>query len=206
LVTSSIWFAINYPTRSTVLQQKLTKHSIWAYEEEVRIVKVWQSLFETAEDYQGDPLRSFGDISKYVAPGYACQMINGLLIYHHPVKIKEVYLGVRNPLLVDDEGTVQNPLTDSMLVEKANQEKWRIRVLKMSRHSWGLEIEKASSDVLAIREKRKGLINSFEFSGQEASFLKNAIPKSIVSEKDRLELTNWSGQCHLKVNDKFIET
>ncbi len=184
----------------------LTKHSIWGYEEEVRIVKVWQSIFETAEDYQGDPLRSFYHISKDVAPRNVCQMISGLLIYYHPVKIKELYLGVRNPLLRDDEEIVQNPPTDLRLVEKANQEKWRIRVLTMSRHSWGLETRKVSSDVLAIREKSKGLINSFEFSGQEASFLKNTISKSVVTEKDKLELTNWSGQYHLKVNGKFVET
>lgn len=184
----------------------LTKHSSWVYEEEVRIVKVWQSLFETSENYQGDPLRAFHHLLTDVAPGHACQTVSGLLIYYHPVKIKEVYLGVRNPLLIGDEGEFSDRPTDSRLVEKADNEKWRIHALNMSRNSWELEPGIVTSSVLAIRKKSKGLINSFEFSGQEASFLKNMISRTVVSEEDKLELTNWGGQCYLKVNGKFIET
>lgn len=184
----------------------LTKHSSWVYEEEVRIVKVMQSILETAEDYQNDPLRSFYTLSKNVAPGYALEMVHGLLIYHHPVKIKEVYLGIRNPLLKSLEGEASNRPIDSQLVRKADDEKWRICALKMSRNSWELSSETIQPNVLAIKEKCIGLLNNFEFSGREAYFLKNTIPESTMTKNDKLEFSNWSGECHLQVNGNFIET
>ena len=92
------------------------------------------------------------------------------------------------------------------LTAKANTEKWKVFALKMSPSSWGLKATKAPTNILAVRKKSEGLVNSFEFSGKEASFLKNRIPGSMVSEEDKFELTNWDGRYHLKVNGKFIET
>ena len=184
----------------------LTKHSSWVYEEEVRVVKVLQSLFDTAEEYQNDPMRSFYHLSKDVAPGYSCQTVSGLLIYYHTAKIKEVYLGVRNPLLVGSKSEESDHTIDLRLEKKADDEKWRVRALKMSNNSWELKPEIVKSNVLAIGKKTIGLINSFEFSGQEAYFLKSTIPGSALAEGDKLEFTNWNGECHLKVNGNFIET
>jgi len=183
----------------------LTKHSIWVYEEEVRVVKVWQSIFKTAEEYQGDPLRSFYHISKDVAPGYSCQTVEGLMIYRHPVKIKEVYLGVRNPLLRHDNKENLGQRVNSDLVDRAEEENWQIKALRMSRSSWGLESIPRQSNVLGIREKSKGLINSFTFSGREATYMRDVLPQSEIRETDKFELTNWGGRCHLKVNGTFIE-
>lgn len=149
----------------------LTKYSSWVYEEEVRVVKVWQSLFETAADYQGDPFRNFYSISMDVAPSYSCQLVKGLLIYRYPVKIKEVYLGVRNPLLPNNIPGSSGQVIDSTLVDKANEEKWTLQSLNMSRNSWGLISNNSQYDVLNIREKNSGLINSIRFSGHEASYL-----------------------------------
>ena len=128
------------------------------------------------------------------------------LIYNYRVKIKEVYLGVRNPLVNNyrRNNLVHQPYTE--LIDRANEEKWKVYTLKMYPRSWGLKREKVSADVLAVRKKSGGLINSFEFSGKEASFLKSRIPGKAVSEDDKFELTNWNGQCHLKVNGEFIET
>lgn len=184
----------------------LTKHSIWFYEEEVRIVKAKHSFFETAEETQRDPLRSFDYLSKDVAPGYSCIVVNGLHIYNYQVKIKEVYLGIRNPLLNTSGRDNLAHQSNIGLVDKANEQKWKVYKLKMSPSSWGLKSVKAPSDILAIRKVSEGLINSFEFSGKEASFLKSRIPESAVSDEDRFELTNWDDRCHLKVNGKFIKT
>lgn len=181
----------------------LTKHSSWVYEEEVRVVKVWQSKLETAENYQDDPMRSFNFLSKEVAPGCMSEMVSGLLIYCHPAKIKEVYLGVRNPLLMNCEDGNPDHTLDSRLVEKADDEKWRVRKLTVSSNSWELKTEPVDSNVLLIRKKSSGLITCFEFSGREARFLKSAIPES-VRANDRLELTNWNGRCYLKRNGNFL--
>jgi hypothetical protein len=184
----------------------LTKHSIWVHEEEVRVVKVSSPGFETVESIQNDPLRSFYSLSKNVAPGYSCDMVDGLLIYNYRVKIKEVYLGVRNPLLnsYGRNTLIHQPHIE--LIDKANEEKWKVYALKMHPKSWGLKRERVPIDILAVRKKSEGLINSFEFSGKEAVFLKSRIPRKAVSEEDKFELTNWDGQCHLKVNGNFIET
>lgn len=184
----------------------LTKHSVWVYEEEVRVVKASHSFFETAEATQRDPLRGFYSLSKDVAPGYSCAMVNGLRIYNHRVRIVEVYLGIRNPLLIDSGLYPYSDQADTRLMKKAIGENWKVFALKMSPRSWELKSTKVPRNTLALRRRPEGLINSFEFSGNEATYLKNKIPASALSEEDRLELTNWDGRCHLKLNGKFIET
>ena len=56
----------------------LTKHAIWVYEEEVRVVKVSRPGYETVASMQNDPLRSFYSLSKDVAPSYCCEIVDGL--------------------------------------------------------------------------------------------------------------------------------
>jgi hypothetical protein len=180
----------------------LTKHSIWFYEEEVRIVKPSQ----TVEVSLSDPLRSWYPLTKDVTPDFACTIVNGLRMYTHQVRIKEVYLGIRNPLLNSGERDDQAYPQDNSLIDKAKEEKWKVYALKMLPRSWGLKRVKVPIDILANRNRSEGLINSFEFSGKEATFLKSKIPGKGVSEEDKFELTNWDGRCHLKVNGKYIET
>ena len=182
----------------------LTKHSSWVYEEEVRVVKVWQSLSESVENYQEDPLRRFYPLTKDVAPGYQANLVSGLLIYFNPVRIKEVYLGVRNPLIRSDYNTDVSDSKDLSLVEKASSEDWRVRTLKVTNASWDLKHEPAQPEVLSIRKKASGLLNSFEISGQEAKFLNNTFSTLNMADQDKLDYTNWNGQFHLKVNGKFV--
>jgi len=183
----------------------LTKHASWVYEEEVRVVKVPYSLFEETGNYQQDPKRHFYGLSKDVAPGYSCTTISGLSIFSYKTKIKEVYLGVRNPLLKMNlnEEYEQNGEYHNDIAEKSETEKWDIFSLSMARESWELEKSPIQNQVLRLKEKDRGLLNSFSFSGSEAEFLKCSLQSLNISEKDNFELTNWNGDSYLKVNGKF---
>lgn len=82
----------------------LKKHKVWSYEEEVRVVKLVDSLFEETHVFLSDPLRSYTILIKDIEgkPGCAMETQPGLKLFDkHPAKIKSVYFGVRNPLLVD---------------------------------------------------------------------------------------------------------
>jgi hypothetical protein len=70
----------------------LTKHASWVYEEEVRIVKIADSLFEETHVYQADPLRSYDSGGK---------LAYGLHLYKQEVPIVGVYLGAKNTLIPD---------------------------------------------------------------------------------------------------------
>lgn len=70
----------------------LTKHASWVYEEEVRIVKIADSLFEETHVFQADPLRSYDSGGK---------LPYGLHLYRREVPIVGVYLGAKNTLLHD---------------------------------------------------------------------------------------------------------
>lgn len=76
----------------------LTKHASWVYEEEVRVVKILDSLFQESAMYQSDERRSFYPLTKEVSPEISIETVPGLSIYNHKAPIKEVYLGVRNHL------------------------------------------------------------------------------------------------------------
>jgi hypothetical protein len=79
----------SYEEQALARRLFLTKHASWVYEEEVRIVKILDSLFEESWVYQADPLRQFE------SPDY---LPDGLYLYKQRVPIKEVYLGARNTL------------------------------------------------------------------------------------------------------------
>ncbi|EOW1339335.1 DUF2971 domain-containing protein [Pseudomonas aeruginosa] len=79
----------SYEEQALARRLFLTKHASWVYEEEVRIVKILDSLFEESAIYQADPLREFE------SPDY---LPEGLYLYNHRMPIKEVYLGARNTL------------------------------------------------------------------------------------------------------------
>ena len=70
----------------------LTKHASWVYEEEVRIVKIADSLFEETHVFQADPLRSYDSGAK---------LPYGLHLYRREVPIVGVYLGAKNALIYD---------------------------------------------------------------------------------------------------------
>ncbi|WP_052234935.1 DUF2971 domain-containing protein [Alteromonas macleodii] len=76
----------------------LTKHASWVYEEEVRVVKILDSLFEESSSFQSDCRRSFYELTQYNSSGQLIELIPGLSIFNFKVPIKEVYLGLRNPM------------------------------------------------------------------------------------------------------------
>jgi hypothetical protein len=182
----------------------LTKHASWVYEEEVRVVKILQSLCETCEDYQSDPLRSFEKITRMVAPQCGLSLVEGLYIYRTPANIKEVYLGVRNPLIYGSSSH-ESLVIDSSLTTKANNESWVVFKLTMDTSSWALKSAPAEPECLDIKAKGRGLLNSFSFTSKEAEYLASKLSKISLSEADSLELTNWNGECFLKLNDSFLE-
>lgn len=69
----------------------LTKHASWVYEEEVRVVKVFDSMFERTAEIQKQRYRSFRALDR------------GLLLYDEKVEIKAVYLGAKNTMWGDLE-------------------------------------------------------------------------------------------------------
>ncbi|MEX5588033.1 MAG: DUF2971 domain-containing protein [Pseudomonas sp.] len=70
----------------------LTKHASWVYEEEVRVVKIADSLFEETHVFQADRLRAYDTGNP---------LPQGLHLYKKEVPITAVYLGVKNTLASD---------------------------------------------------------------------------------------------------------
>lgn len=85
----------------------LTKHSSWVYEEEVRAVKILDSMFDVTEDFQSDPRRSHYVLTENIKQGHSKELIAGLSIFNYKVPIKEVYLGLRNSFRDEPEKAPQ---------------------------------------------------------------------------------------------------
>jgi len=111
----------------------LTKHSSWVYEEEVRVVKILDSLFELTSEFQSDPKRSHYRLTKDIGNGRAVDLIPGLSIFHYKLPVKEIYLGVRNRLLDD----VPKFKEVKIIVEENNSKLFK---LEMDENSWGFSV------------------------------------------------------------------
>lgn len=72
----------------------LTKHASWVYEEEVRVVKVIDSLFEESHEFQSDPLRKFSWLIKTNKEGNTFDKSPGLVIFNHEAVIRSIYASV----------------------------------------------------------------------------------------------------------------
>ena len=81
----------------------LTKHASWVYEEEVRVVKILDSIFQESAEFQSDARRSHYSLTKQIEPGKSVVEIPGLSIFNFKVPIKEVYLGLRNKLIEEPQ-------------------------------------------------------------------------------------------------------
>lgn len=79
----------------------LTKHASWVYEEEVRVVKILDSMFAESADFLSDARRRYYSLTKEESPGRSIELVPGLSIFNFQVPIKEVYLGLRNPVITD---------------------------------------------------------------------------------------------------------
>jgi hypothetical protein len=96
----------------------LTKHASWVYEEEVRAVKILSRDDVHVNNSQNDERRSHSLL----------ESIPGLSIFDFKVPIKEIYLGLRNPLI-----------TGRNEVGFMKKEDRRIYMLTMDEKSWNLK-------------------------------------------------------------------
>ncbi|SER85934.1 DUF2971 domain-containing protein [Giesbergeria anulus] len=83
----------------------LTKSRIWDYEDEVRVVKLVDSLFEETHVFLDDPMRSYKILTKPIEDkiGYESEKKPGLKLFdRHQAKIESIYIGVNNSLLKNE--------------------------------------------------------------------------------------------------------
>lgn len=182
----------------------LTKHASWAYEEEVRVVKRCDSFFMTSADYQSSPFNSFTTLSRKVAPNFSCDIVKGLRIFDHPVAIKEVYLGIRNPLL--KVGETENTIpSDKTLVDDATRLQWSVYKCSPSNSDWNLNAVNVSADSLEmlsvgacqITESKIGALEFFEASKKLRGYT--------LEPDDQITVTKVYSEVHVQINGDFIE-
>ena len=104
----------------------LTKHASWVYEEEVRVVKILDSLFEESTAFQNDERRSQYSLTEEESPGHLIEQIPGLSIFNFQVPIKEVYLGLRNSLS-DEPEKIELPKEAKLYKFEMDERSWELR-------------------------------------------------------------------------------
>jgi hypothetical protein len=189
-------------SRTPIRKMFLTKHAAWVYEEEVRVVKVSDSLFESSEEFQSHPYRSFEHISRKITPEHVCCYVAGLKLYTKKQSIKEIYLGVRNPLLTDV--ATKSKVIDNSLKDKAESEFWKIHKITMDNSSWSLKPEEIDANSLIIRAKETGLLAEASIGGKEAEMLVKKLAGKSLTDEDSLSVTNFSGEVHVQLNGRFL--
>lgn len=107
----------------------LTKHASWVYEEEVRVVKILDSMFHESADFDRDARRSYYSLTQEESPGRSQELVPGLSIFRFQLPIKEVYLGLRNPF-ADEPGQLE-PIEGAKLYK-----------FEMDDRSWDLKAKK----------------------------------------------------------------
>ena len=187
--------------RSLANKAFLTKHPRWHTEKEVRVVKLLNSAFEEVSAYQSDPLRTVVPYHRDVAPGYACELVRGLHLYKHQVKIEEVYLGAHNPMAKQNRDRYAQ--SDRSLAERAETLGWVVRGISTSPSSWDLGTVDLDSDALVIEQRKIGLTYISTFDAGAARAL-TKLADHEIDDKDRFELTTWNGVSYLRKNGEFI--
>ncbi len=110
----------------------LNKDTIWSYEEEVRIVKRVSSVIMETHEYWENPYNRYSTLSREIRPGFSQEIIPGLKIYDHQVKIKEVYLGARNSYLKDKDECI------AKLLPKVQKKGAKLYSVSVETKSWNL--------------------------------------------------------------------
>ncbi|WP_298939691.1 DUF2971 domain-containing protein [uncultured Psychromonas sp.] len=180
----------------------LTKHATWVYEEEVRIVKISDSFFVTSAVFQSHPFRSFNSISRLIAPQIGCNYIDGLKLYTKKQSIKEVFLGVRNPLI--NSNPSESQVTDNSLKELAQNESWQVYQLSMDSSSWSLKAQETDTDMLKISAKEGGLTSEASLGGKEAEILAQKLLGKKLTDNDKVSVTTFNNEVHVQLNETFI--
>lgn len=111
----------------------LTKHASWVYEEEVRAVKILDSFFEESAVFQSDKRRSYYSLTREDEPGKHIEVVPGLSIFHYKVPIKEIYLGLRNPLGKSQESIKMSSLNGAKMYRlEMNERSWSLKATEVS--------------------------------------------------------------------------
>ncbi|OTG70638.1 hypothetical protein B9T38_11855 [Acinetobacter sp. ANC 4218] len=122
----------DHKSRELIDHLFLNKDTIWSYEEEVRIVKRVASIAMEMQEYWENPYNRYSIPSEENKPGYSKVKIAGLKIYDHQIKIKEVYLGARNPYFKNqDENVIE-------LLNKIQEKGGKVYSVSVDTKSWNL--------------------------------------------------------------------
>lgn len=122
----------DHQTKELIDHLFLNKDTIWSYEEEVRIVKRVDSVIMETHEYWENPYNRYSTHSREIRPGYSEEIIPGLKIYDHQVKIKEVYLGARNFYIKDKDECIAELLT------KVQKQGAKVYSVSVENKSWNL--------------------------------------------------------------------
>ena len=133
--------------KSKLIGRKIftTKHSSWFYEEEVRVVKVIDSMFEESRIFQSDPLRVY-TVPTESRDGRDCEKFSGLVIFDNRATVKSVYIGIRNPILVRPN---EHKRELAILENLVKDDGVKICKMFMSKNSWSLRSEEVNIAALA---------------------------------------------------------
>lgn len=174
----------------------------------MRVVKIFSPFEEelgadnesTLEDYfYADPLNRFYKINKEISPWASVDKIEGLYIFEPKVKIKEIYLGLRNPLL--EPGFIQEKedtsISDILVKNKITPYK-----MKMTTGTWSIESEKC--DPKSIVEKINDDYRSVEITGKDLNFILSKLNHNQIEATDNFELYEFLDRFSLKKNGQWL--
>lgn len=119
----------------------LTKSKVWHYENEVRVVKLVDSLFEEMHVFLDDPLRSYKTLSAPIKdkPGCEIETQPGLKLFDkHKAKIVSIYIGVNNSLL-KNKGDLRKKISkwksegvENIFHVQPDESSWELRPVSLS--------------------------------------------------------------------------
>jgi hypothetical protein len=121
-------------SKKDIKKMLLTKHSSWHYEDEVRVVKYISTDPDLQTRYQSD------DNTKHLLINN-----NKTLLFNYNAEIKEVYLGLNNPLF----GNIK-PSENKILFDKAKAGNWSVYVAQMAKESWDLTRHELGQSTLLL--------------------------------------------------------
>lgn len=178
----------------------LVKHACWVYEEEVRVVK---PLINFTEEVGQSEMWCTDGVYRELAPGYSINLIPGLSIFQTPVQIKEVYLGLRNPLLTTykNQGLVHP--ADYTLSDKSEKERWKVNAIEMIPGSWELKSKQLDFSVLSTCQSHYGLRDAIKLTGRDVKLLNDKC--GVFKPSDQFYISEWQGELYLKKNNDWIK-
>ncbi|NBB08488.1 DUF2971 domain-containing protein [Pseudomonas sp. SLFW] len=210
LFVASMGFAFDDADRSgleTLMRKAfLIKHAAWVYEEEVRVVKPLVNHAMTIEEEYENIYFGSDTLSYEVAPGHAVSSVEGLYLYKHPIEIKEVYLGLRNPLIADGIVVSRGDSVDldHSLRIKAEGESWKIFALEMTAGTWQLEKKRLDPFSLILVDRALEGAQS-HLTGIQAKMLKEKLQTIDFDAEDNFTISNWRQRTYIKKNNDWLD-